>query len=152
MPARASTSASTSVSAYEAAVEVRVVVGRLLRRMREVATGGELTPSQASVLARLGKGEAATAAGLAALEKVRPQSMAVTLAALEERGLIVRSPDPGDGRRQVVELSAAGRDSDRGNAEAREEWLTTALDERLTGEERARVVEALALLDRLVRE
>lgn len=139
-------------SARQAALELRVAFGRLRRRLRGVATGGELTPPQASVLARLGKGEAATASALAAVEGVRPQSMATTLAGLEQLGLITRSPDPGDGRRQLVELTERGRDQDRGNREAREEWLTRAMHERLTEEERRTVIAAMELLERLVRE
>src|SRR5438094_286373 len=58
-----------TADAAEAARAIRVVVGRLRRRLREVAAG-ELTPSQASVLARLAKGEAASAAALAALVRI----------------------------------------------------------------------------------
>src|SRR5947208_2426434 len=111
-----------AADAADAARAIRVVVGRLRRRMREVAAG-ELTPSQASVLARLAKGEAASAADLAALEGVRPQSIASILTALEQAGLIARSPDPQDGRRAIVALTEAGRAEDRGNREARQEWL-----------------------------
>jgi DNA-binding MarR family transcriptional regulator len=117
--------------------------------MREVAVGDELTPSQVSVLARLGKGEANTASALASAEGVRPQSMATTLAALEQVGLISRSPDPTDGRRQVVALTGAGQALDEGNRPARQEWFSTAMQERLTEDERQTVIAAIALLERL---
>ncbi|MDQ1653318.1 MAG: hypothetical protein QOI35_2518, partial [Cryptosporangiaceae bacterium] len=58
-------------------------------------------------------------------------------------------PDPGDGRRQFVSLSAAGRDLAAGSRQAREEWLTRALQDRYTDAERATIIEAMALLDRL---
>ena len=140
-----------SASALQAALALRVAFGRIRRRLREVAAGGELTPSQVSVLTRLAKGEAASASALATLEGVRPQSMASTLHVLEAQGLIVRSPDPEDGRRAVIELTEAGRQQDRGNREAREAWLTRAMRERLTEEERQTVLAAMALLERLVR-
>ncbi len=142
----------TSASALQLALDLRVAFGRLRRRLREMATGVELTPSQASVLARLGKDEASTASALAVVEGVRPQSMAATLAALEQLGLIARTPDPADGRRQIVELTDAGRREEAGNQEAREEWLTRAVHERLTEAERVTLIEAMRLLERLVRE
>ncbi|WIB64656.1 MarR family transcriptional regulator [Curtobacterium sp. MCBD17_040] len=128
---------------------VRVAVGRFLRRLREVAAEGDLTPSQASVLTRVGKGEATTASALAVLEGVRPQSMANTLTALEAAGLVQRAPDPTDGRRQIVGLTDAGSVQNEGNRAARQEWLTEVMAERYTEDERRRLLEALALLDRV---
>ncbi|MCU1474494.1 MarR family transcriptional regulator [Amnibacterium sp.] len=145
-----STQDASPATAAEAARAIRVVVGRLRRRLREVAAG-ELTPSQASVLTRLAKGEAASASALAALEGVRPQSIASTLNALEQAGLVARSPDPQDGRRAIVELTEAGRAEDRGNRQAREEWLTAALESQLGEEERRTVLAAMTLLERLAR-
>ena len=117
-----------------------MAIGRLLRRLREVSTGEELTTRQASVLARLGKGEASTASALAEIEGVRPQSMATTIAALENLGLVVRSPDPGDGRRQLVSLTEAGLEAERGNRDARNEWLTRTIEDELSEADRADAV------------
>ena len=39
---------------------------------------------------------------------MRPQSMAQTVRDLEDAGLVSRRPDPQDGRRAFVELTAAG--------------------------------------------
>lgn len=79
-----------SESADRAARELRVMFSRLRRRLREVSDSQDLTPSQVSALNRLSKAGAATASGLAASEGVRPQSMAATLAALDQHGLIER--------------------------------------------------------------
>ncbi len=136
-------------SAVHAARELRVVVGRLRRRLREVAGGADLTPTQTAVLSRLDKDGPATASALAAGERVRPQSMASTLTALEGYGMIQRHPDPQDGRRQLVSLSPAGRSRLEGDRQAREEWLARALQERYTEAERRTIGRALALLDRL---
>ncbi|MGH3631780.1 MAG: MarR family winged helix-turn-helix transcriptional regulator, partial [Sciscionella sp.] len=84
-------------------------------------------------------------------ERVRPQSMAATLAALLDRGLIRRDPDPEDGRRQLVTLTGAGRERASGERAARHEWLAKAVTEFYSEHERATLAEALRLLDRLVR-
>ncbi len=138
-------------SAVRAARDLVVVFSRLRRRLKEVSDPQGLTPSQTSVLSRLSKDGASTASALATAERVRPQSMAATLAVLELQGLIQRSPDPEDGRRQVIALTGAGREHVEGNRQAREEWLVRTLQERYTEEERLAVVEAIALLERLTR-
>ncbi|WP_406503908.1 MarR family winged helix-turn-helix transcriptional regulator [Streptomyces sp. NBC_00212] len=138
-----------SASAVRAARDLRVVFSRLRRRLREVADTQDLTPSQVSALTLIDKGGAASASALAAVEGVRPQSMAATLAALDQQGLIQRSPDPEDGRRQLVTLTGAGRERAEGNRQARAEWLTQAFQDRYTEEERATITEAMALLERL---
>ena len=136
-------------SSVRAARDLRVAVSRLRRRLVDVADTHELTPSQLSVLSRLGKEGPASASDLAAAERIRPQSVAATLAVLEERALVIRRPDPGDGRRQLVSLSPTGTALFDDRRRHREEWLSRALEERLTESERQTVIDAAALLERL---
>ncbi|MFE2299096.1 MarR family winged helix-turn-helix transcriptional regulator [Streptomyces sp. NPDC059445] len=163
--------AGVSDSAARAAQDLRVAFSLLRRRIREVsetrdpaqgpAQGSaqdpaqdpaqDLTPSQISALTLVSKSGAATASALAAVEGVRPQSMAATLAALDQFGLIQRNPDPGDGRRQLVTLTDAGRERVEGTRQARSEWLARAFEERCTEDERQTVIAAMALLERLTR-
>ena len=135
--------------AARAAHEVRVSVGRLWRRLRLVANEGGLSASQSSALGRIAKGEADTAAALAAMDGVRPQSMAATVAALERDGLVERSVDPADGRRAILRMTPAGEALFRGDRAARQEWLARTLRERLDDHELAAVLEAAALLQRV---
>ncbi|WP_406119078.1 MarR family winged helix-turn-helix transcriptional regulator [Streptomyces sp. NBC_00989] len=143
------TSAGISDSAARSARDLRVVLSRLRRRIREVATDEDLTPSQESALTLVGKHGAATASALASAEGVRPQSMAATLAALDQHGLIRRSPDPEDGRRQLVTLTEAGRERVEDNRQVREEWLARAFEDRYTETERRTILDALTLMERL---
>ena len=139
-------------SAVEAARDLRVVFSRLRRRLRDVAIGGDLTPSQTAVLTRLWKEGASSASALAGAERVRPQSMAAILAALDQRGLIERTPDPEDGRRQVVSLTKAGRERAESVRQVREEWLARAMHERYSERERRIILDALSLLERLTEQ
>jgi DNA-binding MarR family transcriptional regulator len=138
-------------SAVRSAQELRSLFSRLRRRLREVAATDGLSPSQVAALGRLAKDGPASASALAAAERVRPQSMAATLAALDQQGLIRRDPDPDDGRRQLVTLTGAGRERAGGNRSAGAEWLVRAMHERFTEDERRTVLEAVALLDRVTR-
>jgi DNA-binding MarR family transcriptional regulator len=139
-----------SPSAVQAASEVRAVVGRVRRRLKELADKDDLTPSQSAVLSRIDKDGPASASELAAAEHVRPQSMAAILAALREADLIQRHPDPEDGRRQVVSLTSAGRHRLQGDRKVRQEWLAQALQDHCTEAERQALLEALAVLDRAI--
>lgn len=140
-----------ATSAVELARELRVLVGRLRRRVKEVADTHELTASQLAVLGRLDREGPATTSDLAAAERVRPQSMAATVAALDQRGWLVRERDPGDGRKQLLSLSDLAREHLSGSGQVRDEWLGRALEDRYTDAERATIAEALDLLGRLTR-
>jgi DNA-binding MarR family transcriptional regulator len=61
----------------------------------------------------------------------------------------VRSPHPSDGRRQLVELTAAGRERLEGVRQAREEWLAMSFHSHFTEDERQLIITAMALLERL---
>jgi DNA-binding MarR family transcriptional regulator len=132
------------------AADLKVFYGRLRRRMQEASATSDLPAPQASVLARLEKDGPSSASVLAGVERMRPQSMAAIVKALEGDGLIGRAPDPDDGRRQVITLTEPGRAVARGARASRDEWLVHALDARYSAAERATIADALRLLDRLV--
>ncbi len=75
--------------------------------------------------------------------------MATILAGLTRHGLIRRTPDPEDGRRQVISLTAAGRRRAQSDRQVREEWLARTMQERYSERERRVILDALALLQRL---
>jgi DNA-binding MarR family transcriptional regulator len=132
-----------------AGAAIRLAVARIARRLRQTHTVGDVTLSEVSVLARLSRDGAASPGSLAELERVRPQAMASTLATLEERGLVRRSPDAADGRRAVMNVTDAGRrmlDERRSESVQR---LTGVLGEEFTPAERRRLIAVLPLLDRL---
>jgi len=139
-----------SASAVQAANDVRVVFGRVKRRLKVLAEKDDLTPSQSSVLSRLSTDGAASASELAAAERVRPQSMAAILAKLRAVDLIERHPDPEDGRRQVVSLTTAGRRRIQGDRKIRQEWFARAFEDRCTEAERQTILKALALIDEVI--
>jgi DNA-binding MarR family transcriptional regulator len=139
-----------SEEADRATHEMIVVFSRFRRRVFEVAPTDGITPTQRSVLSRLAKEGPATTSELANAERVRPQSMAATVAILEDAGLVERSDDPDDGRRKILALSAEGRELMDGLRSTRREWLTEALTATCTPAEIATVREALTILGRVI--
>ena len=67
-----------------------------------------LTPSQYFILFLVKTGEASSSAELARAMGVLPQSMTELIAPLEQRGSIVRRPDPSNARILRIELTADG--------------------------------------------
>ena len=138
-----------ALDVHEVASALRVSIGLLLRRLRQVQADGELTLPESSALTRLDRGGPATPSALARLEQISPQSMGATLSALEARGLVERRPDPGDGRRVVVSLSETGRQALRNKRNARVEQLARALSSGFTHSELQQLMAAAPLLERL---
>ncbi|MET9479590.1 MarR family transcriptional regulator [Streptomyces sp. NPDC006638] len=141
-----------SPSAVQASREVRTVIGRLRRRILNAAEAEDITFAQASVLSRLSDEQGVTASALAAAEGVRHQSMTSTVASLAALGLVARRPDPDDGRRLLIALTAEGHRRVAEGRQARQEWLATELQERCTEEERRAVIGAMAVLERLTHD
>jgi DNA-binding MarR family transcriptional regulator len=138
-----------SRSAATTAREVKVVFGRLRRRIRALALVDDLSPSQAAVLTRLHKDGPSSTTELARAEAVSHQAIGAILGVLQARGFVERSSDPTDGRRQLISLTAAGVAQAENTTGAREEWLARVLQDGLTEDERRAVRHAMALLDRL---
>ena len=138
------------IRASALAQDLRAVFGKLKRRLRDQADGGDLSPSQVSALLRLEKGGPATTSSLARAEGMRPQSMAPIISALEGAGLVVGAPDPADGRQTLFSLTESCRKLLGEGRAARQDWLTRTIQQRLAPLERDEVAKAVELLKRLV--
>jgi DNA-binding MarR family transcriptional regulator len=128
------------------ASELRVVLGQLVRRLRAQY---RFPLAQATVLGRLDRSGAMGVSDLAAAERVRPQSMAQTVAELESAGMVTRRPDPADGRRALVELTPHGIATLQADRRDREGWLAQAIAADLDAAERASLRRGVELLRRL---
>jgi DNA-binding MarR family transcriptional regulator len=128
------------------ATELRVALGRLVRRLRAEHV---FSLPQSVVLGRLDRDGSLSISELAAAEHVRPQSMAQTVNELQSDGLVAKRPDPGDARRALVELTERGSEVLSAERQRREGWLATAIAHDLDADEQAVLTEAVELLKRL---
>jgi DNA-binding MarR family transcriptional regulator len=135
-----------SAGLESAASDLRIVLGQLLRKLR---SENALPISHIAVLSRLDRSGAQTTSGLAAGERMRPQSMAQTVADLQSEGYVARRADPSDGRQMLVELTRRGRELLARERRRREDWLSTAIADELTPAEQRVLVRAIDLLRRL---
>ena len=137
-------------SAAVIAHQLRLFSRRLKRRLRDHSDTGDLTPSQVAVIHRLEEAGPATTSALARAEGMRSQSMGSVVVALEAAGLVVGVPDPSDRRQTLLGLTEHCRSWLSQGRAARLDWLSRAIDARLSQADRTQLIEALPLLLRLV--
>jgi DNA-binding MarR family transcriptional regulator len=138
--------------AMTAAVELRDILGKLKRRLRQEYNAGDFTVSQLSVLGHLDRNGPATVTSLAKADGMRPQSMGATIAALEAAGLVTGSPDPSDGRQTVISITPFCREKIAAGRAAKEDWLFRSIKGKLNAAEQEQLACAVLLLKRLVEE
>lgn len=129
--------------------ELRISVGKLIRRLREQAQTEDYTSAHKSVLLRLERDGPATVSALARAESVRPQSMRVTVAALEAMKAVSGKPDPTDGRQTLIALTPGFRKKVAAVRAAKDDWLTRAVQTQLSPQEQGELAAAVKLLQRL---
>ena len=134
------------------AVELRAIFGKLKRKLREQGGRSDLTPSQVSVLLRLEKDGPAAVSTLARAEGMRPQSMSAIVTSLLEAGLVAGSPDPNDRRQTLMSLSRKCQKLLTDGRAARQDWLTTTIQQKLSSQEQEKLAAAVNLLARLIED
>jgi DNA-binding MarR family transcriptional regulator len=133
----------------QVAAALRLSVGLLLRRLRQLRAEDDLSLPESAALARLDRGGPMTATALARLEQISPQSMGATLAALETRGLVVRRPHPDDRRCVVLSPTDAGLQTLRHIRGAQTQRLAQVLASSFSDAEIQQLLAAAPLLERL---
>jgi DNA-binding MarR family transcriptional regulator len=138
-----------AATAADLAAQLRTILSRLKRRLREQGGSGDLTPSQISVLLRLERNGAATVSALARAEGMRPQSMSSIVTSLQDAGLVRGIPDPNDGRKTLMSLSKKCQKRLQEVRAARQDWLTAMIVQKLSAQEQRQLATTFELLSRL---
>ena len=133
---------ATKTDITRTASELRVVLGQLIRRLR---AEHRFPLVQGAVLGRLVREGPRSIGDLATAERVRPQSMAQTVAELEDGGLARRRTDPVDRRRVLVEPTEEGLTALEEDRRNRVGWLVSVI-EQLPPEEQDVLARATGIL------
>jgi DNA-binding MarR family transcriptional regulator len=131
------------------AAALRVGISLFVRRLRQSSVPADLSLSEISALSRLDRAGSSTTSELARFDQITPQAMGATLAALEDRGLVERRPDPSDGRRVTMSVTTAGLQALRNNRSAQIEQLAKVLASGFTQAEIETLRAAAPLIERL---
>lgn len=109
-----------------------------------------LSATQYAALRTVSRRAAMTPGELAEHEKVQPPSMTRVIAALEERGLLTRSPHPTDRRQVILHITGPGEKLIKEERRRKEAWLVQRLAE-LSPEDREILRRAAPILERISR-
>jgi DNA-binding MarR family transcriptional regulator len=102
----------SSAEGLEVATDLRLAIGRIARRMRQLyAVGDGAGPSftELAVLDRLRRDGPQTTTEMSNREHVTSQAITAVIGALEAKTLVTRGHDDLDRRRTVVGITDAGR-------------------------------------------
>lgn len=130
------------------AVDLRIAISRVGRRLRAQRGKADLTEGQLGVLTTLKRDGATSPGTLAEREGVRPPSMTRTINALAELGFVTKVEHPTDGRQVVVDITEAGRAEVLETRRRRDLWLAQQI-QGLTDAERRALATASELLIRI---
>jgi DNA-binding MarR family transcriptional regulator len=127
--------------------QLRLAIMRLGRRLRQEAVG-DITASQLSALSTVARCGPLSLGELSDIERIAPPSTTRIVGRLEERGLVVRTVDAADRRVARLAVSDAGQSVLNQTRTRRDAYLALRL-QAMTAEERATLMRALPLLERL---
>jgi DNA-binding MarR family transcriptional regulator len=139
------------VAATEVARRLRPVLLKLNRELRRETVAFGVTGYQAALLNMIRKSPGIGVRELAARERIAPASISVAVARLEKAGLVRRTNDPLDRRRQALWVTEAGDRILRSVRTRRTAWLAARLN-RLPPEKLEAVLNAIDPLTDLLDE
>jgi DNA-binding MarR family transcriptional regulator len=142
----------SDADASTVAHDLRLAVGRLARRMRQLyaqGRGGQLTFTELAVLSRLHRDGPASASQLANGERVTAQAIGAAIGALHQRGLVERTRDSRDRRKTIVSLTDPGRSAFTVREQTVIDRMVQAVESGCTTAERRQLAAAAPLLERL---
>jgi DNA-binding MarR family transcriptional regulator len=142
----------SDADASTVAHDLRLAVGRLARRMRQLYAlrrGDQLTFTELAVLSRLHRDGPATARQLANAERVTAQAVGAAIGALHRRGLVERTSDSQDRRKTIVSLTDPGRSAYTVREQTVIDRMVEAVESGCTAAERRQLAAAAPLLERL---
>lgn len=142
----------SDVDASTVAHDLRLAVGRLARRIRQLYVqrqGDQLSFTELAVLSRLHRDGPSAASELANGERVTAQAVGAAIGALHRRGLVSRTPDTRDRRKLVVSLTDPGRSALTVREQTVIDHMVQAVASGCTPAERRQLAAAAPLLERL---
>jgi len=127
---------------------LRMLIGRLSRRLRQTQAGAGLTPTQLSVLATVVRHGPLGLAQLSQWEGINPTMLSRVVAKLGESGLVTRQANPLDGRAALLVPTARGRRLQRRIRAERSDVLSRRLSD-LPPPQRQLLMDAIPALEAL---
>jgi len=139
------------MNSTELSASLRSVVSALHKGLRK-QTYSESTYSMTEIetIKHLLHSSSLLPSELAALTKIKTQSMSQVLNKLEKQNVIQRTPSETDKRKVYISLSPFGLEMVKQIKYDREEWLKSVIEKSLTADEMEQLAKALPILHKLI--
>lgn len=148
---RSQASGSGRSTDFDLASGLRTTVSRLIKLLRrETRNEAQLSLTERAALGLLYPDNRLAPSDIARTEKVTTQSMSQVINHLAELNYIERNPSDDDKRKVLLSLTPAGRAYIEQLRKDKQEWLTSALQEKTTPEEKLLLGEALKIINKLI--
>lgn len=147
-PAAAPIAAEAAPADLTLATELRVTLGRAVRRIKAERGEAGLSDPQFNVLAILLREGPTSPGRLAEHERIAAPAMTRTVGCLADAGLVRKQEHPTDGRQVVVSLTEQGEAEVAETRRRRDAWLAARLA-GLGADERATLTAAADILRRI---
>jgi DNA-binding MarR family transcriptional regulator len=135
----------------EIAANLTGVISRLVKILRKETHNDELLSlTERSTLGLVYKNGEMLSSELAAMEKVTSQSMSQIINKLFKDGYIKKTPSLKDKRKVIITITASGKNLMEKRKREKQEWLAKSLFEKTTQKEKELLVNAIAVLTKLV--
>ena len=133
------------------ATDLRTVITRLVKKLRKKSvTGQQFSLTERSTLSLLLQHGQLLPSELAAMEKITNQSMSQILNYFLEDGLITRTASETDKRKVIISLTERGKQIITQVLSERDEWLSEAIKDTLSTEEKELISKAIGPMTKLV--
>ena len=138
------------MNSAELAFSLRSVISALHKGLRkQMYSVNTYSMTEIETIGHLFRNTALLPTELAALTRIKTQSMSQILKKMEAQGIIKRTPSKDDKRKVYISLTSSGRKMVEKTKYDRDEWLKEIIEQSLTGKEQQLLEKALPVLNKL---
>lgn len=138
------------MKSYELASALRLEISKMYKTLRSQShIDGNLSITESTIMSHLYFNGSLYPSEMAAIVRVKAQSVSQIITKLDENGLIVKVPSKTDKRKVAIFLSDKGKEEVEKSRHMRDSWLAKAIEQSLTHQEQQILQEAVMLLDKL---
>jgi len=139
------------MTTQELASALRSVISGVHKSLRrQMSSVNTYSMTEIETIAHLGRLGSLLPTELAALTRVKTQSMSQILKEMEEDRIIKRKPSKEDRRKVYISLTALGKNLVEKAKYDKDEWLKTAIENTLTEKEKDLLAKAIPVLRKII--
>jgi DNA-binding MarR family transcriptional regulator len=139
------------MDSLELSSSLRTVVAELHKCLRkQMYSVDSYSMTEMGTVGQLMRNDALLPSELAALMRVKTQSMSQIIKKLEEQGVVKRTPSKDDKRKVYISITVKGKKMVEQTRYDKDEWLKAAIERSLTSKEMELLAKVLPVLNKLI--